>query len=560
MLNLMENPYFLNKNEIKELYKKLSQMTIDEKIGQLFFVIGVEGNNDDIKLFIEKYKPGGMMFRPDDKDKLKDKITIVKEYSKIPIFISGNLESGGNGIIKNGTWVGNPLQIAATGNKKFAYKLGLISGYEAMQVGCNMSFSPIADIDYNFLNPITNTRTFGSDYKTVLDFAKEQIIGLKEYDIISVAKHFPGDGVDDRDQHLLSTVNSFSVKKWMSTYGNVYKSLIDNGLNCIMIGHIFQPKLEKYFNPKISDKELRPASASRILIEKLLRKKLKFNGLAITDATAMVGYNVIMAREKLLVETINAGIDMILFNKNIDEDYKIIKDAINNGKITMTRLDEAVLRILATKQSNHLFNESINNKHKIFFSNEECNEIVKEIAKKSVTLVKDRDLILPISPKKTPRIRLIVLGDTDNGGFKEGGKVGNLFKQGLLEYGFEVTTFEMDIKETFEEGVSDLKNKFDLALYVANIETASNQTTNRLEWIKLMAANAPWFSKSIPTIFISTANPYHLYDVPYISTYINAYTGNKETVDAVLRKLIGKEIFEGKNPVDPFCGSFQAKI
>ena len=105
-----------------------------------------------------------------------------------------------------------------------------------------------------------------------------------------------------------------------------------------------------------------------------------------------------------------------------------------------------------------------------------------------------------------------------------------------------------------------MKEKFDLALYIANIETASNQTTTRLDWIHLMAADAPWFMKAIPTIFISTANPYHLFDIPAVSTYINTYTGNKESIEAVLRKMTGEEDFEGISPIDPFCGDFSAKL
>ena len=112
----------------------------------------------------------------------------------------------------------------------------------------------------------------------------------------------------------------------------------------------------------------------------------------------------------------------------------------------------------------------------------------------------------------------------------------------------------------FEEGVADAKKKFDLALYVANVETASNQTTTRLDWVHLMAADSPWFMKSIPTIFVSTANPYHLYDLPMVSTFINAYTGNIPSVDAVMRKLQGQEEFTGKSPVDPFCGDFTTRL
>ena len=158
---------------------------------------------------------------------------------------------------------------------------------------------------------------------------------------------------------------------------------------------------------------------------------------------------------------------------------------------------------------------------------------------------------------------MVVLGDSDDGGFKEGGQVSALFQKQLETLGFEVTLFDrkhLDFHELFEEGVAEMKDKFDLALYIANIETASNQTTTRLDWIHLMAADAPWFMKAIPTIFISTANPYHLFDIPAVSTYINTYTGNKESIEAVLRKMTGKEPFEGISPTDPFCGDFTTKL
>lgn len=155
--------------------------------------------------------------------------------------------------------------------------------------------------------------------------AAAQIKGLQENDIIPVIKHFPGDGVDERDQHLLSTVNSLSADDWMASYGKIYQTFIDQGTSSIMIGHILQPAWERKLSPEITDAELRPASASKRLIDGLLRDVLGFNGLAITDATPMIGYNAILPREELLPATINAGIDMILFNKNIDEDYAFIK-------------------------------------------------------------------------------------------------------------------------------------------------------------------------------------------------------------------------------------------
>lgn len=562
MLDLTKKPYNLTPEQIQQLQDKVQAMSLEEKIGQLFFVIGQDEDQVDIKKFIETYRPGGMMYRPAPTEKIKRELAAAQEASDIPLFFSANLESGGNGIISEGTWFGMPLQIAATDDPTHAYELGNVAGEEAAQVGCNMSFSPIVDIDQNFRNPITNTRTFGSDQDRVIQMAEAQIKGLQENQILPVIKHFPGDGVDERDQHLLSSVNSLSAEDWMASYGKIYQTFIDQGIASIMIGHIFQPAWERKLMPEIADAELKPASASKLLIDGLLRETLGFNGLTITDATPMLGYNAIMPREKLLPATINAGVDMILFNKNIDEDYAFIKQAVADGTLEMERIEEAVLRILGTKMAHGLFDLK-ELSAPLELNLVEHAEKAAAAAKKSVTLVKDRDQLLPLTVERYPRIRMVVLGDSDDGGFKEGGKVTEHFQTQLESLGFEVTLYDrsrLDFHEIFEEGVAEMEEKFDLALYIANIETASNQTTTRLDWIHLMAADAPWFMKSIPTVFISTANPYHLFDVPAISTYINTYTGNKESIAAVIRKMTGAEAFEGISPVDPFCGDFTTKL
>lgn len=561
MLDLTKKPYNLTKEQIQQLHEQVQSMSLDDKIGQLFFVIGQDEEQVDIKEFIQTYRPGGMMYRPAPAEKIKRQLAAAQDASDVPLFFSANLESGGNGIITEGTWFGMPLQIAATDDPKQAYELGNVAGYEAAQVGCNMSFSPIVDIDKNFRNPITNTRTFGSDQERVLQMAAAQINGLQENGILPVIKHFPGDGVDERDQHLLSTVNSLPADEWMASYGKIYQTFIEQGVSSIMIGHIMLPAWERKISPEITDADLRPASASKHLIDGLLRDKLGFNGLAITDATPMIGYNAILPREELLPATINAGIDMILFNKNIDEDYAFIKKAIENGTLSIERVEEAVLRILATKLTHGLF-EAIT-PETLELKQAAHAEKAEAAAKKSVTLVKDRDQLLPLTVERYPRIRMVVLGDSDDGGFKEGGKVSDLFQKQLEALGFDVSLYDrqrLDFHEIFEEGVAEMDEKFDLALYIANIETASNQTTTRLDWIHLMAADAPWFMKSIPTVFVSTANPYHLFDIPTVSTYINTYTGNKESIEAVIRKMTGAEVFEGINPVDPFCGDFTAKL
>jgi len=178
----------------------------------------------------------------------------MQEESKIPMFIPANIESGGNGIASEGTAFGNPLQVAATGDIKYAYELGKIAGAEGRAVGVNYAFAPVVDIDNNTLNPITNTRTFGNNPEVVYKMAEAYINGLVEEgkDMCYSIKHFPGDGVDNRDQHLHTTYNTLSVEEWEDTYGKNFRKLIEKGAPTVMVGHIGLPEYVEKRNFKSS--------------------------------------------------------------------------------------------------------------------------------------------------------------------------------------------------------------------------------------------------------------------------------------------------------------------
>ena len=129
-------------------------------------------------------------------------------------------------------------------------------------------------------------------------------------------------------------------------------------------------------------------------------------------------------------------------------------------------------------------------------------------------------------------------------------------KEALEKRKFQVFVYE---KENFEMGVDNVrrfKEKYDLVIYIGNVENASNKTTNRLNWYTFWGQgnNVPWFAQEVPVLFISVANPYHLLDVPMVRTYINCYSNNEFVLEAVVEKITGQSEFRGKNPVDPFCG------
>ena len=241
MVNLKVKPYNLDEESIRWVEDTIANMSIEEKIGQLFVNMGASRDEEYLKSILDNYHIGAVRYNPGKAEEVYEQNRILQENSKIPLLLSANLEAGGNGIAVDGTELGKQMLVAATGEEEMAYKLGLVAGREGSSVGCNWAFAPIIDIDMNYRNPITNVRTYGSNPHTVLKMAKSYISGISESNVAACIKHFPGDGVDERDQHLLTSVNSLSVKEWEDSFGMVYKKLIDQGVQTVMAGHIIFP-------------------------------------------------------------------------------------------------------------------------------------------------------------------------------------------------------------------------------------------------------------------------------------------------------------------------------
>lgn len=556
-------PFYLNDWDIEWIEKTKKSMTLDEKVSQLFCLIAYTSDEGYLNNLVHNVKPGGLMCRVMSTEDVVKTVSIL-QTSKIPMLISANIEKGGNGIVSEGTYIGAPLNVGATGDKEMAYKLGVVCGAEGNAVGANWTFAPVIDVDYNFRNPITNTRTFGSNPEIVRDFGAEFVRGVQENGVAACIKHFPGDGVDERDQHLVTTVNTMSVEEWENTFGDVYRKSIDEGALSCMIGHIALPEYSKVLDPTLKDEDILPATLAKEITTTLLRDKLGFNGLIITDATAMAGFALPMPREKAVPMAIAAGNDMFLFTRNMDEDFYFMKKGIEEGIITPERLDEALTRILAMKASLKLHKDKeklIPNleKAKEIIGNSKHKEWAKECADKSITLVKEEKGVLPISSEKYKKVLFYNL--ENSGSFFDGNSVTEDFRKLLEKEGFEIEVFNANKgMEGMMTPSKDAIGKYDLIIYIANVATKSNQTTVRLEWAMPMGINIPIYLTSIPTIFVSVENPYHLIDVPRVKTYINAYSSGEHILQEIVDKLMGRSEFKGTNPVDPFCGKWDTRL
>ncbi len=554
-LNLYERPYHLNEDDVRWVQETLAGMTLEEKIGQVFFAIGLTDSDEDALAMVEDLHIGGIMYRPNQAEKLKRRNDKIQAAAKIPLLIAANLEAGGSGALVEGTPFGSQLQVAATGRVENARLLGDISGAEAASVGFNLAFAPVCDIDRNWRNPITNTRTYGSDPEVVRSMCSAYLDGISKHGVAVSIKHFPGDGCDERDQHLVTSVNDLSCEEWDATYGMIYRALIEQGAQTVMAGHIMQPAYSRYFSPGLKDSEQMPASCSKELIDGLLRTKLGFQGVVLTDAANMIGYCCAMERRQQIPATINAGVDMILFGKNLEEDIRYLTDAVQAGIVPLERLDEACTRILGLKASLGLHKKET-------FSVEGYADVVgceafralaQTCADQAVTLVKDTQPLLPVTPDTHKRVWLFIVGDKP--GFTGGASCKDWVIEALTQAGFEVDCYDSDhcdISETVIPMEQSCRREHDIIMYFSNVINASYQTCARIQWHGTVAEDGPYFVNELPTLFVSLGNPYGFVDVPMIRTIVNAYNASPYTVKAVVDRITGKAPFEGTSPVDPF--------
>ena len=479
MIDIKAAPFNLDDEGVKWVEETKQNMTLEEKIGQLMIPIGYSADPGYLQHVMLDHHIGGILYRCGESEEMQACHRWLQEHSKIPLFIAANLEAGGDGIATDGTSFGKQMEIAATGDPEQAYRLGKVSCAEGKAVGCNWAFAPVVDIDRNWRNPITNVRTYGDDPEFVLKCGLAYKRAADEENVAVSIKHFPGDGCDEVDQHILTSVNNLSCEEWDETYGKIYKGLIDDGALTVMVGHIAQPAYQKHFNPDFPDK-LVPATLSSELLQGLLRGRLGFNGLISTDSTCMLGFTVGMKREMAVPYSIEAGCDMFLFNKDLHEDYQYMMEGYKKGILSEKRLDEAVTRILAAKAAIGLHKktkeELVPGKEDLrILRNETYENWAKECADKSVTLVKNNENILPLSPAKTKRVLLEILGN-----YPSSTRVTEHWKALLEKEGFEVSVYEKeDFSSAPDFSVGTFVSKYDLVLYVGNMENASNQVTNR---------------------------------------------------------------------------------
>ena len=590
MVDLRAKPYNLFEEDILWVESTIAAMTDEEKVGQLFWQLTAGISEDYLKDLMEKYHLGGCRYNAMPGKMVLNQNRILQKYAKIPVFIACNPEQGGNGVCPDGTFVSSQVKIGATGKTEYAQAMGRVSGAQIKATGCNMAFAPVVDITYNWECEEVLLRAYGNDPKLVADMGKAYMDGIHETaGVYSCAKHFPGNGQDYRDAHTSNNINHFGLEDWMASYGHVYQTLIDGGLDAIMGGHIMMPTYMQELDPDITMDEMMPATLCPEIMTGLLRDKLGFNGMVVTDASHMVAMTNRMKRKDMLPKAINAGCDMFLFFNDPEEDFATMLDAYKSGIISEARMTEALTRILGLKAAKGMHKAA---NEELCGSDEELDATLQNPAFKAVapaisadalTLVKYKDEgVLPLSPEKTKRIMIVnVKGPETPMGKIMAAVMGGKAKKApvevlcekLNEKGFEAFIYESPLDKVMKEMQEG--KPFNMNLYFAGKNAISEFVSGMDLVITLFdVANGhpvfgmskgggeiPWYVHEIPVVGISVNKPTMLADAPMLRTYINTYDSNPDTMDALVDALLtGPAAFKGTDPIDSYCGMWDTHM
>ncbi len=543
----------LNDTQKEWVEKIFASMTLDEKIGQLDceFAPTIISDHEDYKTFLRQYPLGivwvGHYGKPPadgmEKSEVAQGITgPFENIMRIPPLLCGDYESGIGDEISGFTRVPRMMSLGATFDPEACYEFGRIMSEEARIAGLNLICGTVSDLNTNPYNPVTNVRSIGDNPEYAAEYLVQVMNGIQDNGIAACSKHFPGDSTDFRNQHYVTSLNLLSREEWFAKHGKVFKALIDAGVMTMMIGHIGLPFFDK---PDPEDGRYRPASLSKPILTDFLRGELGYQGLIMTDDMHMAGYaSWFDTRERRIIESFNAGVDYFLF-PGAEIFFKTMKDALADGTVSMTRVDESVRRILSAKAllNLHLPKKPVDNSEPLKDMLTRNRNSAEAIAAKTLTLLRNKKNLLPLKLEKGSKILLLSNLDVPHAHQRL-----VPFWEALKKRGYEVNFLPFKFFHT----VSMLPNAYDLTILANNSQPCYSDTRgfNGTSWA-FMAAPIK------KRLIISFGSPYYLYDVDAADTYINAYSDSEVVQEAVVKAIFGEIPFRGRSPVSmPNCFDF----
>lgn len=508
---------------VNTTYKNLSQ---DEKLGQLFIVALYTNKGEDfinnIRNIVVQDKIGGLILMQDDAAREIELLNEFQAKSKVPLLVGMDAEWGLFQRINTAYKLPWAITLGAIQDKSLITEMSALIAKDSKRMGINWDFAPVVDVNTNPKNPIIGNRSFGSDVNNVTQSALAYSNGLQNNKILAAIKHFPGHGDTDVDSHYDIPVVSHNKKRLEEVELAPFKYLINKGIGGIMVAHLYVPAIEKGKNI--------PASVSKSVITDLLKNKLGYKGLIITDALNMGAVANKYSPGELDALAFKAGNDIMLFSQEVSNGKKRIQAAIDKGEISQNRVEESVKKILLTKYYLGLdkyenrdpknINEDLNSpEHKM---------VNQKMYANAITLLKDTQKMLPLDCKTT--YYYVPLEEAPSEAF-------------IKEMNLSTTLI---VKKANETASIPANSKVIVGFHKDN-STAYKPYKISAESKKILADLA---SKNQVVLNVF-GSPYALADINIdpVSTVLVSYENNDDSMISTARALLGETKIHGRLPV-----------
>ncbi len=522
---------------MQDLLSLSASLSLEQCIGHLLCPLHSGKDVDRFRRLQEEEHYGSVFFNSRPLSEYRDITSAIQSVAASPVVMAADLEAGAKSVLGGHTPFPWSMASGAAMDLEATECMGRATAMEGRHAGLHWTFGPVVDLNVNWRNGVTNIRSYGDRLERVIPCARAFIRGVQaEQHMAACAKHFPGDGMDERDQHLLTSVNSLTVDAWMQSYGEVWKSVFAQGVQTVMSGHISFPAWQGLEAEPVA---ALPATLCPKLQVELLRQELGFQGLLVSDAAPMIGLQSRVREEEAVLRFIEAGGDVYLFAEP-GKDYQSLLKAVHTGRLSEERVRESAGRVMALKQWLGLaeapLGEAPGPEQKEEFSN-----AATRLARAAITLQKDNGRV---GQAPSPGAKLLTV-TVDYEGHKFVPEELDTFDQALEAAGYVVTHCRNPTHSWILEHAQDYETVF-LNFHILPHMIMGH---TRLYCPQAMMFWRGFYRSHDDVRCTSFGTPYLLHDQPHLPNMLLAYSGVAPSQKAAVDVWLGKRVPSGTCPV-----------
>ena len=512
--NATEPPFDEEAFEPVRAPELLADMSLDEKIGQLFVLTAQGTSAEDNAQMIETYHPGGIIYfdaNLEEAGQIAELSAGTQELATrtgqgVPLFIGVDQEQGMVVRLPVGTLFPDAMAVGATGDTELAVLRASTTAEELTALGINLNYAPVADVNTDPNNPVIGIRSFGSDPDLVSDMALAEAGAYAEHGVVPVVKHFPGHGDTDVDSHTGLPVIDLPRDRWESEHLPPFRAAVEAGVDSIMTAHVLMPQLD-------DNEDGDPATLSPTIIGEILRGELGYDGVVTTDALNMEGVRQTHSDGEIAVRALEAGVDQLLMPADPATAVSAVRSAVDEGRLTEERVDESVLRVLTLKEKRGVLDTEPSDidpeEAAAAVEVPEHEEAAQNVAEASVTLVRNEGDLLPLAEDTNVSVR---------------GEGATTIEGGLADAGVGVTEAPADVVVVGTNGARGSAEQRAL------VESAREQ--------------------GVPVVVVAQGGPYDLEAFPDVDAFIAVYSNVEVSLVAAAKVIAGQVNPSGTLPVD----------